>query len=116
MMLMAKSVPYQIPFDAAGNMIRRCWSTTGVSLIDNFKFSDMLQYTGMAKTQSSNYAMFRSTKTNKKYYMFMKDFDNLLKKHTLKIGYIYGTFTFRKHGQSYGIKIISSADPLQAML
>lgn len=113
---MAKAT-YQIPFDKNGGMIRKVYNYGSSALFvfkDNFVFEDILQYTGMQRTSTSSYALFKSTTTKKTFYMFLKDLDKVLLKHTVKLGFLSGKFTFCKHGPSYGIKIISS-DPLTVM-
>lgn len=104
---------YKIPFDTQGNLLRRAnadWKQPGVLWKDNFEFDDTLIYKTYHSTRSGSiYLEFTSAKTKTRYYMFVKDFDLMLRKHTVKLGYLHGTFTFRKHGNSFGLKVLSSS-------
>lgn len=110
---MAKKKIIEIPFDSSGQMLRRAYriqaATTHINYNQSYEFEDTLQFVKIGRTSSSNYAIMQSKSSNKKYFMFMKDFEHMLQTQILKLGYITGKFTFVQRGVSYGIKVISSS-------
>ena len=98
-------------------MMRRCDRFYGMNAVmkECYCFDDSLKFTGFGSTQSSRFAKFFSKRDDIKYFMFLKEFENMLTKHTLKMGTVQGRFTFCKRGQSFGIKIIN-AGKLEIMM
>lgn len=100
---------YQIPFDKDGNLVNYPdnWSMRdGGEWKDNFEFGSELIYCGYSRGQSSALIKFKCVYTNKKYYMFLSDFDNAV--NLMKFGHIAGNFTFVKKGRNYGIKLVGT--------
>jgi len=98
----------KVPFNS-GQMVRRAnrFPFSALSYVDSYIFDDVIQFSKIGRTTSSNYAIFESKTTNKVFYMFMKDFEHMLKSQVLKLGIISGQFTFVQRGSSFGIKILS---------
>jgi hypothetical protein len=76
---------------------------------ENFKFEDTLRYNSYQITRGSCYVEFISRTTKARYPMSMLNFDALLLKQKMNMGYIRGTWTFVKRANCYGIKIISAS-------
>lgn len=99
----------EVPFDSSGQMLRRCYRSyaTNVTFAVAPDFEDIIQFQSIQRTSSSNYAVFKSKTSVKKYYMFMKDFEKMIQTQVLKLGIISGKFTFVQRGVSFGIRITS---------
>ena len=69
----------------------------------NFKFSDELIFNRFSRGCSSVKAHFTSSNTNKKYEMFITDFQDVILADKFNDHKISGTFTFIKRGLNYGI-------------
>lgn len=95
---------YQIPFDENGDLINYPESFMNPVFKDNFEFGDTLEYVDYSRGRSAAYFNFVSLNTNRKYTMFMTDFNDIV--HLLEKGRITGTFTFQKRGMNYGVKKI----------
>ena len=72
----------------------------------NFEFKDRLKYLCYSRGRSSAKIHFKSEITNKKYEMFLTDFDDLMKGQGFNKNIVEGTFTFCKRGANYGIKLV----------
>jgi len=72
----------------------------------NFEFEDKLKYLCYSRGRSSAKIHFQSEATNKKYEMFLTDFDDLMKGQGFNKNIVEGTFTFCKRGANYGIKLV----------
>lgn len=78
--------------------------------VPNFNFVDALDFTHFSRGRSSVKAHFVSCTTNKKYEMFISDFEDCIKNNHLTNSLIKGTFTFVKKGQNYGVKLLKGGD------
>ena len=74
----------------------------GYHYVDNFEWSDTLEYECFGRGTSAAHLYFKSTITGKSYQMFLKDFEDIVK--LLVDGKVTGKWTFCKRGQNYGIK------------
>ena len=72
----------------------------------NYEFEDKLKYLCYSRGRSSAKIHFQSEITNRKYEMFLTDFDDLMKGKGFNKNIIEGTFTFCKRGANYGIKCV----------
>lgn len=102
----------EVPFDNTGQMVRRwskTWGTNNstISYKPAENFEDTIKFFGLGWTSTNCYAVFNSKTSSKKYYMFIRDFEAMVKTQILKLGIISGTFQYVQRGSSYGIKIIS---------
>lgn len=93
-------VYYTYPDDRGGKVK---WS-------ENYIFEDELEYTGYTRGCSAARLQFRSTKDGKRYEMFLKDFDEAMKRCLFSKNRLIGKFTFCKRGQNYGVKILTQKE------
>lgn len=115
-----------IPFDKNDNLLGYTWWTLNENEINevyslgikkcgnnwdecyfkpNKEFYDELEYIGYSRGRSSIKIKFKSLINNKKYEMFITDFDNLLLDGKFA-NPLKGNFTFCKRGANFGIKMI----------
>lgn len=78
--------------------------TYGYKYVDNFEWDDILEYENFGRGTSAAHLYFKSTLTGKSYQMFLKDFENIVKR--LVDGKVSGKWTFCKRGQNYGVKFL----------
>ena len=112
---MAKPGNYEIPFDSKGNLLHypeneydypknggdpRVIEPTWKG---NFVFEDTLRLLHTMRGRSAAYFYFESQTTGKKYPMFLKDFEEVMKVKVINKGVVSGTWTFVKRGQNYGL-------------
>lgn len=95
---------YQIPLDGNGNMVQYQYDIKVDKMVDNFEWIDLLCYEGYGRGRSAAYFMFRSQTTEKRYYVFMTDFDKMIP--LMMNGFVQAKFTFVKRGRNYGIKMV----------
>jgi len=77
-----------------------------INWVENFEFKDQLQYGGFTRGRSSAKIHWISAKSGKKYEMFLKDMDDVLRKCVIVNGFVDATWTFCKRGKNYGIKLV----------
>jgi len=103
---MPKKGDYQIPFDEDGNQMH--YADTSIwkakEWRDNCKFEDCLEYMTYCRGRSATYFEFQGVDMDRKYTMFLKEFDAIVKK--LDNGMLSGTWTFIKRGTNYGVKLV----------
>jgi len=108
---MSKKGQYKIPFDLKGNLLdwisrdNKYYDSKGVYvdavLEDNFKFHDILEYTGYSQGRSSAHMHFKSINSHRKFHMTLKDFHQILVKKLMISNKFEGDFTFAKRGSNY---------------
>ena len=78
----------------------------------NHIFSDLLKYENCYSTNGSAHFIFKSQKNNRRYSMFLSDFNDVMKAGLINGIILQGEFTFCKKGGSQGIRmIIENQDP-----
>jgi len=102
---------FEIPVDANGNMIG--WESPYAKVHRPISiWVDVLTYQGYERGRSAVNFKWVSTYTNRRYYMFLTDMDEVLKTTEMAGGEIRGQFTYVKRGKNFGIKKV---DDLPAM-
>lgn len=76
---------------------------TDLDWYDNFEFNDTMQFSHFECGRSAVHIIFWSKKDERKYQMFLTDFERIVPK--LENGVINGSFTFCKRGQNYGVML-----------
>jgi len=95
---------YQIPFDSKGNL--ESYPSTHTVWKENFEFDATLTFDGFYRGRSAAGTTFINKQTGLSYSMFLKDFDEVIRKGIFNGGLIIGRFTFQKRGKNYGIRMI----------
>ena len=94
----------QVPFDTEGNQMHHPYGFGELKEYrDNYEFFTTLTFSYFCRGCSAAYAKFRSA-SGMGCTMFLKEFEEVIP--YLKNGSITGTFTFCKHGQNFGVKLI----------
>lgn len=108
---------WMVPFDSEGNMVvyvdaRAQWrwqngkpfeyGEEGLTFKDNFVWPDTLKIVDYSRGRSSAIFILKSIRTERKYFVFMKDMMEILKYSEL--GMITGIFTFAKRGTNFGVR------------
>lgn len=93
-------IEYVDPSKHAGNIAK----IPHVLMLPNFEFQDTLKYYSSNKNRYSTSFEFESVTTQKHYWFFQRDFDDVVEK--MDKGIIQGTFTFAKRGTAYGIVML----------
>lgn len=107
---MAKK-PLTMWFDDKGDMIERAYDWIikqrhGKSE-EAKDFQDVMVYDHMSDGGNSvSRVYFSSDRTSRKYIMFLRDFDEIIKAGLFKDNRVTGTFRFLKKGQAQGIKLL----------
>lgn len=102
--------PVQIQFDSNGNLPWRVRSwQNNQPAVDNYEFEDTLRFERFVRTNGSHYVVWKSNSNRKEYSMPMDEFERILEKFVIKLGYIRGKWTFRKRNQCQGIRLMSSS-------
>lgn len=97
----------QVPFDTEGNQMHYpygCYPDLK-EFKDNYEFSTTLKFSYFVRGCSAAYAQFVSV-SGMKCTMFLKEFEEVIP--YLKNGSITGDFTFCKHGQNFGVKLLKA--------
>lgn len=76
----------------------------GYKYVDNFEWIDTLEYERFGRGNSAAHLFFKSMITGKSYQMFLKDFEDIVKR--LVDGKISGKWTFCKRGQYFGVRYL----------
>ena len=111
---------YEVSFDQDGNLTERYLEPATPSSPKHFYrvnhngfnepnaiFADNLAFVQCYSTKNSVRFVFKSLKNDRKYYMFLSDFEDILKHRKLLDGYrIQGEFVFHKKGNSQGVRMI----------
>ncbi len=93
-----------VPFDASGNMLTFASSWTVKEWRDNYVFRDTLRYVQSLAGRSSMAMQFVSVTTGKKYSMFWRYFDKVIRLDCLEQGpTLTCDWTFTKQGSNYSI-------------
>lgn len=96
----------QIPFDTEGNQMHHPYGFgTFKEYKDNYEFFTTLTFSHFSRGRSAAYARFISV-SGMKCTMFLKEFEEIIP--YLKNGSITGDFTFCKHGQNFGVKLLKA--------
>ena len=69
---------------------------------DNHVWPDAMEYIGYYHSVM----VFKSRNSGRKYHMFLRHFDEMMKAKVMNYGVIIGDFTFTKRGQIQGFKMI----------
>lgn len=102
---MAKKV-IQVPFDTNGNQMHHSSDFgTFKEYRDNYEFFGTLTFSHFMRGRSAAYAVFFGS-SGKKYTMFLNELEEVVPE--LHEGCLTGTFTFVKHGQNFGVKLIKA--------
>lgn len=95
-------VQWEIPFDKqTGMVVRTCNNPKDpqkelyIWKPRDYWFTSVLRFVGGT--------MFVDLTTNSHFWMFDEDFNKFINNNTLIKGIISGNWSFRKHGQEYGI-------------
>lgn len=107
----------KIYFDSKGDMLLRAayWLTNPnpnpnapvIKSEDNHVFKDQLQYEGYY----DNHIKMKSIQSGRLYYMFLADFDDMMKEKIMIQNVVNGEFTFRKRGTTQGVRLIIKRAP-----
>jgi hypothetical protein len=104
---------FKVYFEDNGDMKRRLsyWDRTDPARLaaikseDNHVWHDRLEYVDYYTSAM----IFKSLDSGRKYYMFLRHFDEMMKAKVMNHGVIEGDFTFTKRGQIQGFKMILPA-------
>jgi len=93
-----------IPYDKNGDMIQWDHDYQIAGRRDNSIWNDVLRYGGCGRGRSAAYFIWHSIFTNRRYYMFMSDMNDILLTTDIVDKEIKGQFTYVKKGQNFGIQ------------
>lgn len=100
---------YPIPFDAkTGNLLSYEDSWRDVRWVDNYVFTDTLTYAGFGRGRSA-VTIYWVDSIGRKYPMFIKDFDTLMRAGKVVGTTATGRWTFTKRGQNYGVRFLDDS-------
>lgn len=74
---------------------------------DNHVFQDRLEYSGYYQSVIT----FKSVNSGRRYHMFLRHFDEMMKKIQMNHNMVEGNFTFAKHGNVQGLKMVFPKNP-----
>lgn len=103
---MAEKKKLKIPFDSEGNQEHypNAWGRHK-EYKDNYEFFSTLTFSHFSRGRSAAYAHFIAV-SGMKCTMFLKELEEAIP--YLENGSLTGTFTFCKHGQNYGVKLVKA--------
>lgn len=84
-------------------------NTLAEVFVPNFEFEDTLIFTHFSRGRSSVKAHFESQYTGKKYEMFIRDLEDVIKANHF-VTKLCGRFTFVKRGQNYGVLLLKEGE------
>lgn len=98
----------KVPFDSSGNMMDydAIYACQDSYVNIDITFEATMKYTGFGRGRSSIKMYFVDINTNKKYAMFISEFDRIIKLENSCIHMLSGTFGFHKKGSNYGLRYI----------
>ena len=96
----------RIPHNKDGNMLQWDHDYNAVSHRPNSIWIDGLIYLGYGRGRSAAYFLWRSVFTNREYYMFISDMNDVLLSTDMMARIIKAQFTYVKRGQNFGIKMV----------
>lgn len=80
------------------------WEEENTEWVENRVFENTLTYIDFGRGRSA-VTFYFTGKDGERYPMFIKDFDELIRKHSLVNGSVTARWTFVKRGSNYGIKL-----------
>ena len=97
----------KVPFDPAGNLLHyaklREYYQKDVVWLDNLEFETKMTLMSFERGRSAAYFIMQNP-SGRRHPMFMKDLFEMLMATTSVNGEVYGTWTFVKRGQNYGLQ------------
>ena len=106
----SKPTPYQVPFSQEGHQLHYAIGDYAygekVKWVDNFEFTTTLTIKRVCKGRRALYFDLVDQSNGKRYSMFMKDMMDVIAKCTITEGVVDGTWTFRKQGCNFGVKVV----------
>jgi len=94
---------FEVVFDKKGNLPARVWRAgQGAIKEQNKAFPDHMEYHG----HDDGKIIMKSVQTGRTYYMFLSDFDDILKAKKMVNNQVIGIFCFCRKGSVQGLRLI----------
>ena len=78
----------------------------GVEWKPNDEFKAVLEYEDYVHNSTSVGFSFKDLTNGRSYYMFLQDFNNLMKSGLMRESKVDGVWIFNKKGHRYGVKLV----------